>query len=56
MDIHYMVLITCKKCGDIGYLASEALGNDDGYKCRNCEKRKAISTIKLENEELKKYV
>jgi RNase P subunit RPR2 len=48
-----MALITCKKCGDISYVASEKLGSvtDFGYKCRNCS---TINRITLENGELKK--
>jgi phage FluMu protein Com len=48
-----MVVITCKECGDINYLTSEALGNltDIGAKCPKCD---AITTITLENGELKK--
>lgn len=53
LNILFMVLITCKKCGDINYLTSEALGNltDFGYKCRNCD---TINRITLEEGELKK--
>jgi RNase P subunit RPR2 len=53
LNILYVVLITCKKCGDINYLTSETLGNvtDFGYKCRNCN---AINRITLEDGELKK--
>jgi hypothetical protein len=48
----FMVLITCKKCGDINYLTSETLGNliDFGYKFRNCN---TINRITLEDGELK---
>jgi hypothetical protein len=48
-----MVIITSKKCGDISYLTSEALGNltDFGFKCRYCN---AINRIMLEDGELKK--
>jgi RNase P subunit RPR2 len=46
-----MVLITCKKCGDINYLTSKALGNVTGYKCRNCN---TINRITLEDGELKR--
>jgi RNase P subunit RPR2 len=54
-DHSYMVLITCKKCGDINYLTSKALGNltDFGYKCRNCN---TINRITLEDGELKKQL
>jgi hypothetical protein len=47
------VLITCKKCGDINYLTSEALGNltDFGYTRRNCD---TINRITLKHGELKK--
>jgi RNase P subunit RPR2 len=53
LNILYVVLITCKKCGDINYLTSEALGNltDFGYKCRNCN---TINRITLEEAKLKK--
>jgi RNase P subunit RPR2 len=53
LNILYVVLITCKKCGDINYLTSEALGNltDFGYKCRNCN---TINRMTLEEAELKK--
>jgi hypothetical protein len=48
-----MVLITCKKCGDVSYLTSEGLGNltDFGFKCRNCD---TINRISLADGELKK--
>jgi hypothetical protein len=47
-----MVIYSCKKCGDINYLNSEAFGNltDFGYKCRNCN---TINRITLEDGELK---
>ena len=53
LDIPYVVLITCKKCGDINYLTSEALGNltDFGFKCRYCN---TINRITIEDGELKK--
>jgi hypothetical protein len=46
-----MVLITCKKCGDINYLTSKALGNltDFGFKYRYCN---AINRITLKDGEL----
>jgi uncharacterized Zn finger protein len=48
-----MVLVTCKKCGELDYLTSKAFGNitDFGYKCRSCG---TINRITLENGELKK--
>jgi phage FluMu protein Com len=48
-----MVLITCKKCGELDYLTSKAFSNltDFGAKCEKCE---TINTITLENGELKK--
>jgi RNase P subunit RPR2 len=48
-----MVLITCKKCGDISYLTSEGLGNltDFGFKCRNCD---TINRISLADGETQK--
>jgi len=44
-----MVLITCKKYGELGYLTSKAFWNitDFGAKCEKCE---TINTITLENE------
>jgi tetratricopeptide (TPR) repeat protein len=53
LDPNYVVLITCKKRGDINYLTSEALDNltDFGYKCRNCN---TVNGITLEDGELKK--
>jgi RNase P subunit RPR2 len=46
------VVITCKKCGDINYLNSEALGNltDFSYKCPYCN---TINRITLEGGEVK---
>jgi hypothetical protein len=48
-----MVLITCKKCGELDYLTSKAFWNitDFGAKCEKCE---TINTITLEKGELKK--
>jgi hypothetical protein len=48
-----VVLITYKKCGDINYLNSKALGNltDFGYKGRNCS---TINRITIEEGEPKK--
>jgi hypothetical protein len=48
-----MVLITCKKCGDINYLNSKALGKvtDFGFKCRYCN---TINRITLDDGKLKK--
>jgi hypothetical protein len=53
LDIQYVVLITRKKCGDINYLTSEALGNltDFGLKCRYCI---TINRITLKDGEPKK--
>jgi hypothetical protein len=50
--IHYMVLLTCKKWGDMSHLTFK-LGSvtDFGYKCRNCN---TINKITLEDGELKK--
>ena len=52
-DHFYMVLITCKKCGELDYLTSKAFSNitDFGYKCRSCG---TINRITLENGEIKK--
>ena len=54
-DHSYMVLITCKKCGELDYLTSKAFWNitDFGAKCEECE---TINTITLEKGELKKQV
>jgi hypothetical protein len=50
-----MVVYTCKKCGGLNYLTSEALGNltDFSHKCRYCN---TIDRITLEDGELKKHV
>jgi len=55
LNVQYVALITCKKCGDISYVASEKLGNvtNFGYKCCNCN---TINRITLEDGELKKQV
>jgi phage FluMu protein Com len=47
-----MVVYSCKKCGELNYLTSDALGNvtDFGAKCEKC---KTINPITLENEYLK---
>jgi hypothetical protein len=47
-----MVLITCKKCGDINDLTSKALGNltDFGFKYRYCN---TINRVTLERETYK---
>jgi RNase P subunit RPR2 len=54
-DHSYMVLITCKKCGEYRYLTPHAFWNitDFGAKCEKCE---TINTITLENGELRKQV
>jgi tetratricopeptide (TPR) repeat protein len=51
LDPNYVVLITCKKCGDINYLTSEALDNLTDFECRNCN---TVNGITLEDGELKK--
>jgi RNase P subunit RPR2 len=55
LNIHNVVLITCKKCGDINYLTTETVGNltDFSFKCRYCN---TITRITLEDGELKKQV
>ena len=45
-----MVLITCKKCGELDFQGILNL-TDFGYKCRSCG---TINRITLENGELKK--
>jgi RNase P subunit RPR2 len=54
LNIHNVILITCKKCGDISYLNSVTSGSvtDFGYKCRNCN---TIYRITLKDGELKKH-
>jgi hypothetical protein len=51
----FMVVYSCKKCGEPNYLAPHAFWNitDFGYKC---EKYETINTITLEEGELKKQV
>ncbi|MFZ0346466.1 MAG: hypothetical protein WB053_04710 [Nitrososphaeraceae archaeon] len=52
LNVHYVALITCKKCGDINYITSHAWNiTDFGAKCEKCE---TINTITLVNGELKK--
>ena len=53
LNISYMVLITCKKCGELDYLNSKAFSNisDFGAKCEKC---RTINTITIENGELRK--
>jgi hypothetical protein len=48
-DHSYIVLITCKKCGELDYLTSKAFSNltDFGYKCHYCD---TINRITLEGE------
>ena len=55
LNISYMVLITCKKCGELDYYTSKAFWNitDLGVKCTNCN---TLNTITLENGELRKQV
>jgi len=54
LNIHNVVLITCKKCGDINYLNSEALGHltDFGFKCRYCD---TVNRVTFEDGKLKKH-
>jgi hypothetical protein len=53
MNIPIMVLITCKKCGELNYLTPYVFCNltDFGYKCLRCT---TINRMTLENGELKK--
>jgi hypothetical protein len=55
LDIPFMVVYTCKKCGELNYLTPHAFWNiaDFGAKCEKCE---TINTITLEKGELKKQV
>jgi hypothetical protein len=48
-----MVLITCKKCGELDYLTSKAFWNITDFDAK-CEKCETINTITLEKGELKK--
>jgi hypothetical protein len=49
----YVVVYSCKKCGEPNYLTPHAFWNitDFGAKCEKCE---TINTITLEEGELKK--
>jgi hypothetical protein len=51
--IIFMVVHSCKKCGELNYLTPHAFWNitDFGAKCEKCN---TINTITLENGELKK--
>ena len=55
LNIPYMVLITCKKCGELNYLTPHTFWNisDFGARCEKCE---TINTITLENGELRKQL
>jgi hypothetical protein len=52
-DHSCMVLITCKKCGELNYLTLHAFWNitDSGAKCEKCE---TINTTTMEKGGLKK--
>jgi DNA-directed RNA polymerase subunit RPC12/RpoP len=52
-DHSYMVVYSCKKCGELNYLTPHAFWNisDLGIKCKNCG---TINTVTLENGELRK--
>jgi hypothetical protein len=53
LDILFMVVYSCKNCGELNYITPHAFWNiaDFGAKCERCE---TINTITLENRELKK--
>jgi hypothetical protein len=55
LNIPFMVIYTCKNCGELNYLTPHAFWNltDFGAKCPRCG---TINTITLENGELKKQV
>jgi hypothetical protein len=55
MDISSMAFIYCKKCGEYRYPTPHAFWNinDFGAKCERCS---MITTITLENGELKKIL
>jgi hypothetical protein len=52
-EYFFMVLYSCKKCGELNYLTPHAFWNITGFgaKCERCE---TTNTITLENGELKK--
>jgi hypothetical protein len=52
LNIVFMVVYSCKKCGELNYLTPHAFWNisDFGAKCEKCE---TINTITLDNGELK---
>ena len=54
LDILFVVVYSCKKCGELNYLTPHAFWNisDFGAKCERCE---TINTITLEKGELKKH-
>jgi hypothetical protein len=53
LNFLFMIVYTCKKCGEPNYLIPHAFWNitDFGAKCEKCE---TINTITLANGELKK--
>jgi len=51
-----MVVTTCKECGELVYLTSDAFSNVDDDLGIKCEKCQAINTITLEKGELRKQV
>jgi hypothetical protein len=54
-EYYFMVVHSCKKCGEPNYLSPHAFWNitDFGAKCEKCE---TINTVTLVNGELKKLV
>ena len=50
-----MVLITCKKCGELNYLTPHTFWNITDFDAK-CEKCETINTITPENGELRKQV
>jgi hypothetical protein len=55
LNILFMVVYSCKKCGELNYLTPHAFWNitDFGAKCEKCE---TINTITLERWEPKRRV
>jgi phage FluMu protein Com len=49
----FMVVYTCKKCGELNYLTPHAFWNITDFRAK-CERCETINTITLESEELKK--
>ena len=55
LDIPFMVVYSCKKCGELNNLTPHAFQNITGFGAK-CEKCETINTVTLENGALKKTI